>query len=256
MAVEHASSLRCTQGHCFDLSAKGYVNFIPNKGVLKGYDRDFFENRRVFLGQGFYDHIADAVWKIGLEKKVIVDAGCGEGFYSRRGEEAEGRRMFAFDYAKEAIKIAARGRNSICWMVADLTNIPLGDGIADCIFNIFSPANYGEFVRVLKQDGLLIKAIPSRNHMAELRSALQGAIRKEDYSNQSVKGFFSQNFKLLECQTVGKTIPVSKEQVKQLVGMTPLAFHVDKEKLDCIRIGEITIEADILIGRRENFTKI
>lgn len=42
-------SLVCKYGHCFDISSKGYVNFVSNQKPSKGYNLMFFEKRREFL---------------------------------------------------------------------------------------------------------------------------------------------------------------------------------------------------------------
>lgn len=40
------SALICEAGHTFDVSHKGYVNFVPAQKPLKGYSKAFFEARR------------------------------------------------------------------------------------------------------------------------------------------------------------------------------------------------------------------
>lgn len=248
MEANDQNSLICREGHCFDISSKGYINFIPNKGVLKEYDRSFFEYRRSFLNQGFYDHIADAVLQLAADRRCVVDAGCGEGFYALKLSEEKVERVFAFDFAKDAVKIAARGGNSVCWMVADLTNIPLQTESADCMINVFSPANYSEFERVLKRGGMLIKVVPGENHLIELRSRLEGMIRNERYSNQEVVAYFNRNFTRSDQKRVRKTMAIDQKQVKELLAMTPLTFGIDEGLIDCSAIKEITIEGEILVG--------
>ena len=64
--------------------------------------------------------------------------------------------FFAFDLSKDAINVAARGMNNICFFVSDIQSIPLKDNSIDCMLNIYTPANYPEFKRVLKKDGYFI----------------------------------------------------------------------------------------------------
>ena len=51
MAVSQYKSLICGQGHTFDISKQGYVNFL-NKSVKTRYDRQLFEARRELLTAG------------------------------------------------------------------------------------------------------------------------------------------------------------------------------------------------------------
>lgn len=245
-------SLLCKKGHCFDISAKGYVNFIPNQKPLKGYDALFFENRRQIFEGGFYAHILSALTKLLAEKKAlrtIVDAGCGEGFYALELAKLENKELLAFDIAKEAVKIASRGSSPVRFLVADITNIPLRDHSADCVLDVFTTANYSEFQRILSHRGLIVKVIPGSCHLQELRQAVQDQLRSDEYSNQDVTAYFQQHFHMEDRWIVSRTLPVSTEQLQALVNMTPLLFNVDKSRADFSGITHITIEAEILTGK-------
>lgn len=248
----NGGSLVCENNHCFDISSKGYVNFVLNQKPSKAYDALFFESRQEFLQAGFYDHIANTIVNIikaqgnGL---CIVDAGCGEGFYALKLAEQTDAKIFAFDYSKDAIKLASKGGNDVCWMVSDIANIPLKNNRVDCLLNIYTPANYTEFRRVLMSNGILVKVIPGANHLRELRHALRSQLKNEEYSNQEVVECFNQHFDLLDRKIVSQTFPLRQSQLQILLDMTPLMFGVDDEKVDCSNLTSITIEAEILTGR-------
>ncbi len=142
MRFANEGSLVCKSGHCFDISSKGYINFVSNQKPSKGYDSMFFEKRREFLQNGFYDHIINAIADIISTRDnmlKIVDAGCGDGFYSQSLAKRTDADFFAFDFSKDAIRIASKGMSKVCWMVADIANIPLRNGSINCILNIFLP---------------------------------------------------------------------------------------------------------------------
>ena len=48
----------------------------------------------------------------------------------------------------------------------------------EMFLDIFSPANYGEFRRVLSKDGILIKVVPTENHLKEIRQMVQEQLTK------------------------------------------------------------------------------
>ena len=43
------NSLMCGENHCFDISKKGFVDFILNAKLQKNYDLASFENRHIVL---------------------------------------------------------------------------------------------------------------------------------------------------------------------------------------------------------------
>ena len=119
----------------------------------------------------------------------------------------------------------------------------------DILLDIFSPANYGEFQRVLSKDGILIKVIPTKNHLKEIRQMVQDQLTKKDYSNQDIKDHFQKHFIIQSRQIASLTKPISAGQRQALLSMTPLLFHVDQSKIDWSQLTEVTIEAEILVGK-------
>ena len=119
----------------------------------------------------------------------------------------------------------------------------------DILLDIFSPANYGEFQRVLSKDGILIKVIPTENHLKEIRQIVQDQLTKKDYSNQDIKVHFQEYFSIQSIQTASLTKSITAEQRQALLSMTPLLFYVDQSKIDWSQLTEITIEVEILVGK-------
>lgn len=244
------SSYVCRGGHCYDISAKGYVNFVLKRKAQKGYEAQSFVHRQRFLQAGFYDHILDALLDALKEQgaKRVVDAGCGEGYFARRIAEDQGMEVYALDYSKDSIMLAAAESKQVSWLVADLAKIPLQDGMADAVINAFAPANYKEFTRVLRPGGLLVKVIPGPDHLRELRDAARDQLKTENYSARPVADYFARHFHLIGRKTVTKTYPVEGEDLETLLNMTPLLFAADKALIDRSGIHEITIQAEILVG--------
>ena len=55
-------SLICQNGHCFDLSRRGYVNLAPShRQSAEKYDAALFESRGRILADGFYAPVLEAV---------------------------------------------------------------------------------------------------------------------------------------------------------------------------------------------------
>ena len=249
------SSLKCNNRHSFDLAKFGYVNLAPQIKQSANYDKENFQNRQQILEAGFYQAILDAVSDLlasSKTTKIILDIGCGEGFYSRKLQESHSDKTFyAFDISKDSVQIAAKSEPNwaVNWFVGDLARLPIKDGSMDILLDIFSPANYGEFRRVLSKDGILIKVIPTKNHLKEIRQKVQDQLTNKDYSNQDIKNHFQEHFTILSSKTASLTKPITAEQLQALLSMTPLLFHVDQTKIDWSQLTEITIEAEILVGK-------
>ena len=248
-------SLKCNNRHSFDLAKFGYVNLAPQIKQSANYDKENFQNRQQILEAGFYQAILDAISDLlasSENTETILDIGCGEGFYSRKLQENHPDKTFyAFDISKDSVQIAAKSEPNwaVNWFVGDLARLPIKDASMDILLDIFSPANYGEFRRVLSKDGILIKVIPTENHLKEIRQRVQDQLTNKDYSNQDIKNHFQEHFTILSNQTASLTKTITAEQLQALLSMTPLLFHVDQSKIDWSQLTEITIEAEILVGK-------
>ena len=248
------SDLVCAAGHDFPISKKGAVNVLASGSRGSGdYDRDFFENRRVVFEAGYYDHVVEGVVAaLGArpELRGVLDAGCGEGHYAKRVfADDPSRTVVGLDLSKEAVNVAARGGNGVCWIVGDLAALPLRDKTVDAVLDVFSPARYDEFSRVLSPCGLLFKVVPGPRHLQELRHAFKDVIRQEAYSNQLVVDHFERHFELVERAPLTRTVATSPEELRAFVCMTPLLFGVDESIAEGRSVDAITVDAELLVGR-------
>ena len=249
------TSLKCNNRHSFDLAKFGYVNLAPQIKQSANYDKENFQNRQQILEAGFYQAILEDISDLlasSKTTKTILDIGCGEGFYSRKLQERyPDKTFYAFDISKDSVQIAAKSEPNwaVNWFVGDLARLPIKDGSMDILLDIFSPANYGEFRRVLSKDGILIKVIPTENHLKEIRQKVQDQLTNKDYSNQDIKNHFQNNFTILSSKNASLTKPITTEQLQALLSMTPLLFHIDQTKIDWSQLIEISIEAEVLVGK-------
>ena len=249
------TSLKCSNRHSFDLAKFGYVNLAPQIKQSANYDKENFQNRQQILEAGFYQAILEGISDLLATKpsaKTILDIGCGEGFYSRKLQKSHSDKTFyAFDISKDSVQIAAKSETNweVNWFVGDLARLPIKNASMDILLDIFSPANYGGFRRVLSKDGILIKVVPTENHLKEIRQMVQEQLTKKDYSNKDIKEHFQEHFSIQSSQIASLTKPITAEQRQALLSMTPLLFHVDQSKIDWSQLTEITIEAEILVGK-------
>lgn len=246
--------LTCEHGHSFDISRQGYVNLaFKTKGSEQYYDKASFQSRREILNAGYYSHILEKLSQILSQLPQVVtvlDVGCGEGYYSRALAQRLSKQFLACDLSRDSIQLAARGDLSLVqWFVGDAAHLPIRSHSINCVLDVFAPANYGEFRRIMTRDGYLIKVIPGNNHLQQLRQLAKEHLIRQSYSNQSVIDYFARHFELLKTVTVSQTFPMPLAHRESFAQMTPLLFHIDRSQIDVSQISSLTIEGEILVGR-------
>lgn len=264
MAMEESGSMACQSRHSFDLSRKGYLNFLTS-GSKPVYSRELFEARHIVSEAGFYDPLIDELAKmigeyrksVNKENISILDAGCGEGSHlymlSQRIKESFGYSFLGVDISKDSINIAANNNSNIMWCVADLAKLPLSNRNIDVVLNILSPANYIEFDRILSNTGIVIKVVPEHNYLKELREIIYEDREEVDYSNDKVVSHFTEKLDVMNTQSVSYSFPVNEELLPHLIKMTPLTWGEDADIVNHRleeALSNITVDLKIIVGRK------
>ncbi|MDR2296078.1 MAG: methyltransferase domain-containing protein [Clostridiales Family XIII bacterium] len=263
-----SATLRCARGHCHDLARKGYANLLNRSGGAKGvYGPALFESRRAVFGFGFYEEAArriaalarallrpsEAAGRSGEDGLFrVLDAGCGEGYHSfALSRDAALRslcRFYGLDISRDAVAAATGYAAEVVWIVGDLARPPFRDGAFDLVLNVLSPASYGAFRRILAPDGVLIKVLPGRDYLRELR-ALRDGREREDGDDGEAAAHCERHMRVALRTNVRYVCAPRAEQKKALPAMTPLTAgkHIDSSALEALRV--ITIDLEIIAGR-------
>jgi Methylase involved in ubiquinone/menaquinone biosynthesis len=230
--ADNGKSLVCTNGHNFDKSAKGYVNLLTgNNAKQHGDDKLMCRARHDFLAKDYYRPLLDTI--INLMKNhtnqgdVILDAGCGEGWYTSNIIKAlPDITVAAVDISKEALSIAKINGAA----VASVYDLPLKDNSVNMTLNVFSPFSDEEYRRVLTDNGLLLYVIPLEHHLYELKSLLYD----KPYLNE-VKPYELNGYDLLEAVEVKYSVDIENNQdIRNLFAMTPYYYTTGKKGHDII----------------------
>lgn len=236
---------RCEKGHSYDVAAEGYVYLLPpNKKHSRspGDDKQMIASRRRFLEGGWYEPFSDALDRLCAEclagsgeTPVVLDAGCGEGWYTGRlirflegsGLSPEG---YGFDISKSAVKAAAKKYRHISFAVGSMFGIPFCPGEADLVTDVFAPIVPEEFLRVLKPGGHLVLAVPGARHLYGMKRILYD----EPYENETRDTEYP-GFTFLRRVPVRGTIETDDPRVmRDLFAMTPYYWKTPKE--GCARL--------------------
>ncbi len=259
-----ARTCHCENGHSYDISAEGYVYLLPpNKkhSKMPGDNRQMVDCRRRFLETGLYEPFSTRLNSLvtqavaDREAPVLVDAGCGEGYYTGRikahldalGIKAE---ITGFDISKFAVKETKKKYKGITFAVGSIFDAPVADSAADCLVNVFAPIVPKEFARVVKPGGLMILAVPGARHLFGLKEILY----EQPYENEK-KDTFYDGFVFLERIAVKDEIQITEQSlITDLFAMTPYYWKTSVQgsaRLQCAQALQTELHFDFLIYRRE-----
>ena len=224
----------CGAGHSYDRSKHGYFNLLlSSSGGTHGDNAEMVEARRTFLSRGYYEPLAlaltEAVSLYAKDGAVLLDAGCGEGYYTEHvcGALASyaGTRVAAFDISKDAAKRTARRIPSAEVAVASSYHMPVADGSVDMIINTFSPLAAEEVRRALRVGGKFIMAIPAEEHLFGLKSAIYDTPYKNKLEDTAIEGFT-----LVSDKELKYTVKLDTgEDIRALFMMTPYAYRTNAQ---------------------------
>ena len=247
----------CENSHCFDIAKEGYVNLATkNTSQVSGDSKQMCLDRRAFLESGFYAPLAEKISEIinstfAGKEITVIDAGCGEGYYSRRIRDSiSGENTFyGIDLAKEGIRLAAKSEKlmplekRINYAVSGIFDLPFDKSSADVIISVFAPISEEEFARVLKKGGILIVACPGANHLYGLKKALYDIPRENE---EKIPEYAS--FTLTDTKTLTYSITVENEMISALFGMTPYFWKSSREVQEKAKnLKKVETECDFII---------
>lgn len=250
------NSLSCLNGHLFDISKKGTLYFLL-KGTKNEYDKEMLSSRFNIATAGLFHPLLDELYKCIIEKEDghTLDVGCGEGsqldYLTTLGLKGQ---KIGFDISKDAIQLAANHFSTAFWCVADLAQSPFASQQYDTILNIFSPSNYKEFDRLLKKGGQVIKVVPEKDYLIELRKLFyRDQAEKQTYSNEVVIEKFKEHFPSMEMKRINYSFELTQSLFEDLMKMTPLSWGASpssKEYALAHPLQSVTIDVCVLVGQK------
>lgn len=251
----------CPSGHSFDRAAAGYVHLLPaNKRHSKdpGDDKGMAAARNRFLSGDYYAPLCRALAHLAAAytpaRPVVVDAGCGEGYYTAAvyralAQAGKAPRMAGVDLSKHALRRAAKREKTVEFAVASVFDLPLETESADLLLNCFSPMAREEFLRVLKPGGVYCYVVPGPRHLWQLKQILY----ESPYPNGE-KRIPYEGFSYEQVYPVDGVIRLpSAQTISDLFHMTPYFWKTPRvgiARLEAQETLEVTISFRIHVFRK------
>ena len=246
----------CPKGHSFDRAREGYVHLLPaNRKHARdpGDDKGMAAARHRFLSGSWYAPLREALCALALEHTgeapAVLDAGCGEGWYTAGAYQAlagAGRApaLAGVDLSKHSLRWAARATPAGEFAVASVYHLPVAGERFDLLVDCFSPLALEEFRRVLRPGGVFLYVVPAARHLWELKEVLYD----QPYLNRE-EAVPYEGFRYLDVVPAGGVLHLERqEDLFDLFQMTPYYWKTPKAGADRLRaLDRLDVTADFRI---------
>ena len=165
----------CSRGHSFDIARSGYINLLQpqdRRSKQPGDSAAAVAARRRLHDRGVTAPLLRAIDHVSgiTPEDIVLDAGCGDGFYLGTLSREIGFDAHGVDISVPAVEAAARRYAGVEWIVANADRfVPYADKSFSIVLSITARMNSLEFRRILREDGRLLVGIPAPEDLIELR---------------------------------------------------------------------------------------
>ena len=254
--VKNEKSYVCPNRHTFDVAREGYVNLLPSgkaNSAIPGDGKEMVASRTRLLESGAYADFAaalsDIVRDYGVKSPVILDAGCGQGYYDRAVKDKNECELYGIDISKFAVKYASSHNKDMSYAVAGVYDMPILDGSVDVLMSVFSPIAQDEFCRVVKSGGIAVIAVPGPRHLFGLKEILYERPYENEVVSTEYDGFcFTDRIAVTSSLTL-----TDSDLIESLFAMTPYYWKTGvegHERLKNTSRLETEIHFDFLIYKK------
>jgi len=178
---------------------------------------------------------------------IVLDAGCGDGFYLGSLARQTGFDAHGVDISIPAVEAAAKRYppgDRMEWIVANADRfLPYADHSFSIVLSITARMNAGEFRRVLKDDGRLLVALPAPDDLIELRGT------GRDRVDRTIETF-AQDFELIDRRRVSTVADLDSAAVHDV--LHSIYRPMRTEPVEAMRV---TFSLDLLLFHARQTTR-
>ena len=241
--VREGQRVVCARGHSFDVARSGYINLLQpqdRRSKEPGDTAAAVQARRRLHDLGVTEPLLRGIAELAAASPsdVVLDAGCGDGFYLGSLARAIGFDAHGIDISAPAVNAAARRYPGCEWIAANADRfVPYAEHTFSLVLSITARMNAPEFRRVLREEGRLLIAVPAPDDLIELRGAGRDRVARtvETFSNE---------FTLADRRRVTTTADLDAAAVQDL--LLSIYRPIQKHPLGAMRV---TFSLDLLLFR-------
>ncbi len=186
-------SLRCGQGHTFDIAKLGYANLLPvqfKPSRDPGDSKPMVLARQAVFASGLFRDVQETLVRIvadrlnqstgAVQPPLIVDAGCGEGYYTQSLSTELSVRTLGADISKPAIQLAARQYKTPCFVIANNKKLPVAVGSPTVITSLFGFETWEPWSALQSPGQSVVCVSAGRDHLKEIRQIIYPEVITHD----------------------------------------------------------------------------
>lgn len=250
MEEKSGRRLVCPRGHSFDVARSGYINLLQpqdRRSKQPGDTPAAVAARRRLHDLGITAPLLAGIAELAQASPddIVLDAGCGDGFYLGSLVRQSGSAGHGIDISIPAVEAAARRYppgTAHEWIVANADRfVPYADRSFSVVLSITGRMNAAEFRRVLHEDGRLLVALAAPDDMIELRSRAGNPGR--DRVSQALETF-APHFKLIDQSRVRTAADLDAAAVQDV--LLSIYRPLRSQPVEAMRV---TFSLDLLLFR-------
>jgi 23S rRNA (guanine745-N1)-methyltransferase len=239
--VREGQRVVCPRGHSFDVARSGYINLLQpqdRRSKDPGDTAVAVRARRRLHDLGVTEPLLRGIAELSAARPsdLVLDAGCGDGFYLGSLARDVGFDAHGIDISTPAVDAAARRYPGCEWIAANADRfVPYADHTFSMVLSITARMNAPEFRRVLREEGRLLVAVPAPDDLIELRGA------GRDRAARTVETF-AKGFTLADRRRVTTTADLDAAAVQDL--LLSIYRPIQRHPADDMRV---TFSLDLLL---------
>jgi len=186
-------------------------------------------------------------------RPMILDAGCGEGYYlsmiakALDGASAGHPRLAGIDISKWAIHAASKRHPGCAFAVATNRHLPFAPGSVDLIMSMFGFPIWESFAAVQSPSGFVLTVDPGPDHLLELRSIIYPSVNRSP--PPSLEAAVGARYRLEDETRLEFPFELtSAEQIADLLTMTPHNHRAPLSgRLALARLDRLSLTGDVVV---------